>query len=68
VGRPYGAIEKTLSARLHPGEPARDFAARCAAAAALGIEHVVVVFPGPWTDEALATLGAAIPTLSEVGT
>jgi F420-dependent oxidoreductase-like protein len=68
VGRPDTAVEKTLSTRLHPGEPAGEFAARCAAAAALGIEHVVVVFPGPWTEEALATLGAAIPTLSEVGT
>jgi hypothetical protein len=65
VGRPYGAIEKTLSTRLTPGEPAAEFAARCAAAAELGIEHVVVIYPGPWTDEALATLGAAIPTLGE---
>ena len=67
VGRPYGAIEKTLSTRLHPGEPAGEFAARCAAAAALGIEHVVVIFPGPWTVEAVATLGEAIATLREVG-
>jgi F420-dependent oxidoreductase-like protein len=68
VGRPYEAIEKTLSTRLHPGEPAGEFAARCAAAAALGIEHVVVVTPGPWTSEAVATLGEAIATLREVGT
>jgi F420-dependent oxidoreductase-like protein len=68
AGRPYGAIEKTLSTRLHPGEPAGELTARCAAAAALGIEHVVVITPGPWTDEALATLGTAIATLSEVGT
>jgi F420-dependent oxidoreductase-like protein len=68
VGRPYAAIEKTLSTRLHPGEPAEEFAARCAAAATLGIEHAVVVTPGPWTTEALATLGAAVPILREVGT
>jgi F420-dependent oxidoreductase-like protein len=67
VGRPYEAIEKTLSTRLHPGEPAGEFAARCAAAATLGIEHVVVLTPGPWTAEALATLGEAIATLEEVG-
>ena len=68
VGRPPGAIEKTLSTRLHPGEPSEEFVARCTAAAALGIEHVVVVTPGPWSAEALATLGAAIPVLREVGT
>jgi alkanesulfonate monooxygenase SsuD/methylene tetrahydromethanopterin reductase-like flavin-dependent oxidoreductase (luciferase family) len=68
VGRPYEAIEKTLSTRLHPGEPAGEFAARCAAAAALGIEHVVVLTPGPWTTGTVATLGEAIATLSEGGT
>jgi F420-dependent oxidoreductase-like protein len=67
VGRPYDQIEKTLSTRLHPGEPSEAFAARCAAAAELGIEHVVVLTPGPWTAEALTTLGAAIPVLREVG-
>jgi hypothetical protein len=67
VGRPYEAIEKTLSTRLHPGEPAGEFAARCAAAAALGIEHVVVITPGPWTTESVATLGAVIAGLREAG-
>jgi F420-dependent oxidoreductase-like protein len=63
VGRPYEQIEKTLSTRLHPGEPAAAFVGRCEAAAALGIQHVVVITPGPWSPEALATLGVAIPTL-----
>ena len=67
VGRPYGAVEKTLSTRLHPGEPSEEFVARCRAVAALGIEHVVVLTPGPWSAGALATLGAAIPVLEEVG-
>ena len=67
AGRPYDQIEKTLSTRLHPGESSEAFAARCTAAAGLGIEHVVVITPGPWTAEALATLGAAIPVLREVG-
>jgi F420-dependent oxidoreductase-like protein len=68
VGRPYGAIEKTLSTRLQAGEPADSFVTRCRAAAALGVEHLVVLTPGPWTAGALATLGAAIPVLEEVGT
>jgi F420-dependent oxidoreductase-like protein len=63
VGRPYEAIEKTLSTRLHPGEPAEDFVARCRAAAALGIQHLVVLTPGPWTPDRLAVLAAAVPSL-----
>jgi F420-dependent oxidoreductase-like protein len=59
VGRPYDEIEKTVSTRLEPGEPAERFAERCEALAALGFGHVVVITPGPWTDDAVATLGAA---------
>ncbi len=66
VGRPYEAIEKTLGTRLEAGESSDDLARRAAAAAALGIEHVAVITPGPWKPERLATLAAAIPTLREV--
>jgi alkanesulfonate monooxygenase SsuD/methylene tetrahydromethanopterin reductase-like flavin-dependent oxidoreductase (luciferase family) len=61
VGRPYAEIEKTVSTRLEPGEPAGSFAARCAALGALGIGHVVVITTGPWTEDAVATLAAAVP-------
>jgi F420-dependent oxidoreductase-like protein len=67
VGRPFEQIEKTLSTRLEAGEPTESFADRCRAAAALGIDHVVVVASRPWTEEAMATLAAAIPTLRQVG-
>jgi F420-dependent oxidoreductase-like protein len=67
VGRPYGAIEKTLSTRLEAGESAGSFIGRGAAAAALGIQHLVVITSGPWTDQAMATLAAAIPALREIG-
>ncbi len=67
LDRPYEQIEKTLSTRLEVGEPSDAFVARCAAAAALGIEHVVVITSGPWTTEALATLAAAIPALAAPG-
>jgi F420-dependent oxidoreductase-like protein len=66
VGRPYEAVEKTLSTRLEAGESSDEFVGRCRAAVALGIQHVAVVTPGPWTPERLATLAAAIPTLREV--
>lgn len=59
AGRPYGDIEKTLSTRLNPGEPASEFLRRSAQAAELGIEHLIVVTSAPWNPESLATLATA---------
>ena len=64
IGRPYDAIEKTISTRLEPGESAAAFVERCRAFAELGIDHVGVVTTGPWTDESVATLAAAAPRLA----
>ena len=64
IGRPYDAIEKTISTRLAPGESAASFVERCRAFAELGIDHVGVVTTGPWTDESVATLAAAAPALA----
>jgi F420-dependent oxidoreductase-like protein len=66
VGRPYEEIEKTLSTRLDAGETSDAFARRCVAAAALGIEHMVVIVAGPWTTDALDRLAAAIPAVRDV--
>ena len=51
IGRPYDAIEKTISTRLEPGESAASFVERCRAFTELGIDHVGVVTTGPWTDD-----------------
>ncbi|MGW3994666.1 TIGR03560 family F420-dependent LLM class oxidoreductase [Amycolatopsis sp. NPDC004772] len=59
VGRPYGEIEKTISTRLAPGEPAESFARRCAEFAAWGVEHAVVITAGPWAVAGVETLGRA---------
>jgi len=59
VGRPYDEIERTVSTRLDPGESPEAFAERCARLAALGIQHAVVITAGPWTADAVATLGTA---------
>ena len=67
LGRPYEQIEKTLSTRLEAGESSDAFAGRCAAAAALGVEHMVVLTSSPWTAEAVSTLAAAITTLRAAG-
>ena len=62
--RPYEDIEKTLSTRLNPGEPGSEFLRRCAQAAELGIEHLVVVTPAPWSPESLATLATVVSAAS----
>jgi F420-dependent oxidoreductase-like protein len=59
AGRPFEAIEKTVSTRLEDGESADSFAGRCAALAELGLDHVVAITDRPWTEEAVATLSAA---------
>jgi F420-dependent oxidoreductase-like protein len=64
IGRPYDAIEKTISTRLEPGESAAAFVERCRAFTELGIDHVGVVTTGPWTDESVATLAVAAPRLA----
>jgi alkanesulfonate monooxygenase SsuD/methylene tetrahydromethanopterin reductase-like flavin-dependent oxidoreductase (luciferase family) len=56
VGRPYEQIEKTVSTRLNPGEDADAFSARCEALRARGLDHVVVIVSGPWTEEQVAVL------------
>jgi F420-dependent oxidoreductase-like protein len=66
LGRPYEDIEKTLSTRLEQDEPAESFAERCAQLAALGIEHVVVITAGPWTEVGVATLAAAVPIVQDL--
>jgi F420-dependent oxidoreductase-like protein len=66
VGRPYDAIEKTVSTRLGPDETPDAFAARCADLAGLGIQHAVVLTSGPWTTEAVGRLAAAVPAVRDL--
>jgi F420-dependent oxidoreductase-like protein len=66
IGRPYDEIEKTLSTRLGPAESPEAFVQRCASFAALGIEHVVGLTAGPWTEDAVARLAAALPAVREL--
>ena len=64
LGRPYDAIEKTISTRLEPDESASAFAERCAALGRFGIDHAVVIRSGPWTPVEIATLAAAAAELA----
>jgi F420-dependent oxidoreductase-like protein len=67
VGRPYEEIDKTVSMRLEPGEPADAFARRCTELADLGIDHAVVIMSAAFTADAVATLGDAAAILEHVG-
>jgi len=59
AGRDPADVERTVSTRLDAGESAASFTDRCAALAALGFGHAVLVTSGPWTDRALATIAEA---------
>lgn len=63
VGRAFSAIEKTLSTRLYLGESTAAFVERCHAFAALGIEHVVVISAGPWTEGTVSIPAGAVRSL-----
>ena len=66
AGRPLRSIDKTISTRLARDEPAEQFAERCAGFAELGLDHVVVIVAGPWTEEAVGTLTAAVPGVRDL--
>jgi len=66
IGRPFAEIETTLSSRLGPGETPDEFADRCAGMRAWGIEHVVLITSGPWTEDELATVAASVPAVHEI--
>jgi hypothetical protein len=52
-------IEKTISTRFDPNQPAGQFAGRLVRLAALGLEHAVVITSGPWTEDTVTQLAAA---------
>jgi alkanesulfonate monooxygenase SsuD/methylene tetrahydromethanopterin reductase-like flavin-dependent oxidoreductase (luciferase family) len=68
AGRSFGAIEKTVSTRMEPGEPVDDFVARARALAALGLDHLVVLTRGPWTATTVAALASAVPAIAQIPT
>jgi len=67
IGRPYEEIETTISTRIEPGESADEFARRCVELANLGLDHVVVITRGPWTEDAVRTVGDAARAVAPIG-
>jgi F420-dependent oxidoreductase-like protein len=68
AGRPFEEIEKTVSTRLGSTETPAEFTRRCGMLARYGIDHVVTLTAGPWTDDAVARLVAAAPALQALPT
>jgi F420-dependent oxidoreductase-like protein len=64
VGRPFDAIEKTVSTRFIDGESAADFAGRAEVLRGYGCDHLVLFFS--WSVEALEALGKLIPAITDV--
>jgi F420-dependent oxidoreductase-like protein len=67
VGRDFDEIEKTLGTRLEPGESSASFLRRCETAAAMGIDHMMVITPGYWTPMAVATVAEVVPAVRGLG-
>lgn len=63
AGRPVGDIDTSVSTRLRPEESADELVAHCRHFADLGIGHVVLAPAGPWTEESLRNLAAALPAI-----
>jgi F420-dependent oxidoreductase-like protein len=68
IGRPYDAIDKTVTSRFDPAEPTDAFVDRCAGLGELGFQHVVVITNGPWTEPDIERLSEAVPAVTKLGT
>lgn len=64
VGRPFDAIEKTVSTRFIEGESPEDFTARAEVLRSYGCDHIVLF--SVWTVEALQALGKLIAAVTDV--
>jgi hypothetical protein len=61
AGRTFNAIEKTISIRFDPDEPAHRFTEHLAILQSIGIEHAVMITSRPWTEGTVTRLAAAAP-------
>ncbi len=66
VGRDPAEIEATVSARLEPSEPVSSLVDRCRLFCDWGIDHVVLITPGPWDSTRVATVGGAIEAVGDL--
>ncbi|MCX4095357.1 LLM class F420-dependent oxidoreductase [Nocardia sp. alder85J] len=63
VGRDYDSIEKTVASHVDPGAERGEFLAHLRDLARLGLDHVLLAPPGPWTRQRLAALAELLPEI-----
>ncbi len=68
VGRHISEIDVTVSTRWAAEQSAEDVVQHCEDLAGLGVTHVVLLRPHPWSAEDLDRLAAAIPDAGVDGT
>lgn len=59
TGRDPSSIERSISTRLERGEDADGFAEQLARLRGYGLDHAVVITPGPWQAAAVEVVGQA---------
>jgi F420-dependent oxidoreductase-like protein len=66
AGRDYGAIEKTVSTFVEPGEDRARVLDHLAGLAGLGISHAIVSPRRPWDQAALDRVAAMVPDVHAI--
>jgi F420-dependent oxidoreductase-like protein len=63
LGRDYDSIEKTVASHVDLDGDHTEFLSHMRDLARLGLDHVLLSPPGPWTPERLATLAELLPEI-----
>jgi alkanesulfonate monooxygenase SsuD/methylene tetrahydromethanopterin reductase-like flavin-dependent oxidoreductase (luciferase family) len=66
AGRAPSEVDVSVTSRLAPDETVEAFIDRCRQFAALGVDHVVLITSGPWPDDELAVIFAAVEPAAAV--
>jgi F420-dependent oxidoreductase-like protein len=66
VGRDYGAIEKTVSTFVDPGQDQSRVVNHLADLSNLGIDYAIVSPRGPWNDATLEWVAAIVPEVHAI--
>jgi alkanesulfonate monooxygenase SsuD/methylene tetrahydromethanopterin reductase-like flavin-dependent oxidoreductase (luciferase family) len=68
IGRDRSEIETTVSTRLAPSETGAELTERCTALSTAGVDHVVLITSGPWHDDDLNVIAAAVGPVGDLAT
>jgi F420-dependent oxidoreductase-like protein len=68
LGRDRSEIETTVSSRLAPSETTAQLTERCTELSNAGVDHVVLIKSGPWRDDDLDVVAAAVEPVRALAT